>query len=285
MQIGVVYPQIELSGDPEAVRRIGLATEQLGYDHLLAYDHVVGAAHADRDPKLWGPYTDADPFHDPFVMFAYLAAITDHIELVTGVIILPQRQTALVAKQCTDLDLLSNQRLRLGVGTGWNYVEYDALGEDFDSRGPRLTEQIELLRRYWTEDLFSFDGRFDTIDRGNINLRPARQIPIWLGGFSEPAFRRAAHHGDGFIYAGPVERSIDGKARVETLLAEAGRSDVEFGSDFVMTGEKGVDAAVAAAEAWRDAGGTHVSVVTMGMGLDSTEAHLDYIGSVKAKLG
>lgn len=284
MKIGAVYPQTELGGDPDAVRRIGLASETLGYDYVLAYDHVVGAVHADRVPPLRGPYTEHDPFHDPLVMFAYLSGVTERIEFATGVIILPQRQTVLVAKQCADLDLLSGGRLRLGVGVGWNYVEYDALGQDFASRGPRLSEQIELLRRYWTEDLFSFDGRFDSIDRGNINVRPQRQIPIWLGGFSEPAFRRAAQVGDGFIYAGPVDRAIQGKQRVDELLAEAGRSDVDFGSDFIMLAEKDVDAAVAAAAAWRDVGGTHASVVTMGMGLDSTEAHLDYIAAVKDKL-
>ena len=146
MKIGVVYPQTELKGDPIAVKEIGLATENLGYDHLLAYDHVVGATHDDREPELWGPYTNEDPFHCPFTMFSYLAGVTQNIELVTGVIILPQRQTALVAKQTTDVDLLSGERLRLGVGTGWNYVEYDALGQDFSQRGPRLSEQIELLR-------------------------------------------------------------------------------------------------------------------------------------------
>jgi len=285
MKVGVVYPQIELGGDPDAVRRIGVATEELGYDHLLVYDHVVGAQHADRDPELWGPYVDTDPFHDPFVMFGLLAGLTERIELVTGVIILPQRQTALVAKQCTDIDLFSGERLRLGVGSGWNYVEYEALGQDFASRGPRLDEQIELLRRYWSEDLFSFEGTFDRIDRGNINLRPRRQIPIWLGGFSEPAFRRAGRLGDGFIYAGHGDHVADGKKRVEHHLAEAGRGDVEFGHDLIMLRDKNIDAHVRTAEQWRELGGTHVSVVTMGIGLDSTEAHLDYIGQFKAALG
>ncbi len=285
MKIGVVYPQTELRGDPEAVRRIGLATEELGYDHLLAYDHVVGAAHEGREPELWGPYTENDPFHCPFVMFGYLAAITTHIEFVTGVIILPQRQTALVAKQCTDIDLLSNERLRLGVGTGWNYVEYDALGEDFASRGPRLSEQIDLLRKYWTEHLFSFDGQFDSLDRGNINVRPRRQIPIWLGGFSEAAFKRCGQLGDGFIYAADVEGAKEGVARVEHHQAEAGRGDVEMGKDLITLRATSVDAAVTMIDAWREAGGTHISLCTMRMGLDSIEGHIDFMGAVKAKLG
>src|SRR3984957_18542098 len=147
--IGVVYPQTELRGDPEAVRRIGRAVEDLGFDHLSAYDHVLGAVHADRNPPLTGPYTEHDPFHDPFVMFAYLAGITQRLQFVTGILILPQRQTVLVARQAADLDLLSGDRLRLGVGIGWNYVEYTALGQDFHARGKRLAEQVELLRRLW----------------------------------------------------------------------------------------------------------------------------------------
>lgn len=285
MKLGVVYPQIELDGDPEAVRRIGLATEDLGYDHLLVYDHVVGAQHADREPPLWGPYQETDPFHCPFTMFAYLAGITERIELVTGVIILPQRQTALVAKQCTDIDLFSGERLRLGVGTGWNYVEYDALGEDFATRGPRMTEQIGLLRQYWSEELFSFEGEFDRIDRGNINIRPNRQIPVWVGGFSEPAFRRGGQLGDGFLYAGNAEHGRDAKARVDHHLAEAGRGDTAFGHELIMLRARSIDETVATAAEWRAAGGTHATVCTMSMGLDSIDAHIDYIAQVKERLG
>jgi probable F420-dependent oxidoreductase len=198
MKLGVVYPQIELRGDPQAVHDVGVGVESLGYDHLLVYDHVVGAEHdADRDPPLWGPYTERDPFHEPLVMFGYLAAVTSRIELATGVMILPQRQTALVAQQAADADLLSRQRVRLGVGTGWNYVEYDALGQDFATRGARLDEQIDLLRRLWTEPLVTFEGRFDHVERACINPRPLRAIPLWIGGFSEPAYQRAGRRGTG----------------------------------------------------------------------------------------
>ena len=180
MKIGAVYPQTELRGDPEAVRRIGLAVESLGYDHLLAYDHVVGAVHADREPKLWGPYTEHDPFHDPFVMFAYLAGITERIEFATGAPILPQRQTVLVAKQAADLELLSGGRLRLGVGVGWNYVEYDAVGQDFHTRGRRADEQIGYLRQLWNNEVSSFDGEFDTLERASSTLgRIARSRSGW----------------------------------------------------------------------------------------------------------
>lgn len=281
MKIGVTYPQTELEGDPVAVREFGVAVEELGYDSLLAYDHVVGASHEDRDPELWGPYTETDPFHCPLMMFSYLAAITERIEFVTGVVILPQRQTALVAKQCTDLDLLSGERLRLGVGTGWNYVEYEALGEDFASRGPRISEQIDLLRRYWTEDLFSFQGDHDRITRGNINLRPRRQIPIWLGGFSEPAFRRAAQQGDGFIHAGDVARGVDGRARIEHHMEAAGRDPAGFGHELIMLRAQSPQESAETAAAWREAGGTHASVVTMNLGLTGLQAHLDFITQVR----
>src|SRR5437868_6343575 len=154
MHIGAVYPQNELHGDPSAVRRIGTLVEALGFDHLMAYDHVLGAVHANRSPALPGPYTESDPFHDPLVMFAYLAAITERIGFATGVLILPQRQTALVARQVADVDLLSGGRLRLGVG--WSHVEYEALGEDFRTRGARQEEQIGLLRRLFTEPVVDF---------------------------------------------------------------------------------------------------------------------------------
>lgn len=285
MRIGAVYPQIELGGDPDAVRAIGLATEELGFDHLLAYDHVAGAEHADRDPELWGPYTATDPFHDPFVLFAHLAALTERIELVTGVLILPQRQTVLVARQAADVDLLSGGRLRLGVGVGWNHVEYTALGQDFSTRGARADEQIELLRRCWRDELVTFDGRFDTVERAAVLPRPGRQIPIWVGGFSEPAFRRGATLGDGFIFAGRPDACLDAWTRVQALLTEAGRDIDGFGADLVMTGTTPADELPTVAGRWHEAGGTHVSVVTMGRDLATADAHIDFLARAKAAIG
>ena len=284
MKFGAVYPQIELGGDPDAVRAIGTAVEQLGYDHLLVYDHVAGAEHADREPRLWGPYTEHDPFHDPFVMFAHLAALTSRIELVTGVLILPQRQTVLVARQAADVDLLSGGRLRVGVGTGWNHVEYDALGEDFATRGARLDEQVDYLRQLWSSPLSSFDGRFDHLERACINPRPQRQIPIWVGGFSEPAFRRGGRLGDGFLFAGDLETCIGGLARVRHHLHEAGRSEEGFGRELIPTRIHTPQDALDAARRWRDAGGTHFSVVTMRRGLDSAAAHIEHLQGIRDAL-
>src|SRR5580700_3595122 len=230
VKIGVVYPQTELGGSAEAVRRIGRAAEELGFDHLLAYDHVLGAVHKGRVPPLTGPYTERDPFHDPLVMFAYLAGLTERLAFVTGVLILPQRQTALVARQAADVDLLSGGRLRLGVGIGWNYVEYDALGQDFHTRGAREEEQITLLRRLFTERVVDFSGRFDRVDRAALVPKPARSIPIWLGGSSDAAFERAARLADGFIFiGGDIDRSVDAWQRLRDRVDRAGRSVDDFG--------------------------------------------------------
>jgi probable F420-dependent oxidoreductase len=281
MQIGAVYPQIELRGDPRAVRRLGLAVEELGFDYLLAYDHVLGAVHADRTPPLTGPYTEHDPFHDPFVMFAYLAAITERLQFATGILILPQRQTALVARQAADLDLLSGGRLRLGVGIGWNHVEYEALGQQFRTRGARQEEQIALLRQLFTEDVVDFSGRFDRIDRAALVPRPARPIPIWLGGSSEATYDRAARLADGFIFiGGDIDRTIDAWKRLRDRVRSLGRSVEEFGAEYVVRPQGPSGDLTAEIDAWREAAGTHLSVVTMGLGLDAVDSHIDYLASV-----
>jgi probable F420-dependent oxidoreductase len=215
MKIGVAYPTTEVAGDPLAVRKFVAAAEQLGYDHLMAYDHVVKAPHEQREPKLTGPYTEKHTFHDPFVLFGFAAAVTDQLEFVTGVLVLPQRQTALVAQQAADVDLLSRERLRLGVGIGWNHVEYHALGQDFRTRAKRIDEQIDLLRQLWTTPVVNFNGRFDQIDRAGINPRPRRQIPIWIGGHSEPAYERGDRLGDGFIFAAAGADAVESWSRVK----------------------------------------------------------------------
>jgi probable F420-dependent oxidoreductase len=282
MQIGVVYPQTELGGDPAGVGRIGRAVEELGFDHLLAYDHVLGAVHADRARQLTGPYTEHDPFHDPFVMFAYLAGITDRIQFATGVLVLPQRQTALVARQAADVDLLSGGRLRLGVGIGWDHVEYEALGQDFGTRGAREEEQIELLRRLFTEPVVDFSGRFDRVDRASLVPKPARSIPIWLGGASEAAFDRAACLADGFIFiGGAIDHTLDTWQQLRKRVLDHNRSIEDFGADYVVRPQDaGVGDLAAVIDAWREAGGTHVSIVTMGLGLTSVDGHIDYLASV-----
>src|ERR1700733_1254386 len=285
LRIGAVYPQIELGGDPAAVRQIGTGIEELGFDHLLAYEHVLGAVHAGRTPPLTGPYSEHDPFHDPLVMFAYLAGITSRIQFATGILVLPQRQTALVARQAADVDLLSGGRLRLGVGVGWNYVEYEALGEDFSTRGARQEEQIGLLRRLFTEPVVDFSGRFDRIDRAALVPKPTRSIPIWLGGSSEPAYDRAARLADGFIFiGGDINRTIDAWKRLRDRVGSLGRSVEDFGAEYVSRPQGGPGDLTAEIDAWREAGGTHLSVVTMGLGLDSVDGHIDYLASIAEAL-
>jgi probable F420-dependent oxidoreductase len=281
MQIGAVYPQIELRGDPAAVRRIGKAVEDLGYDHLLAFDHVLGAVHADRTPPLTGPYTENDPFHDPFVMFAYLAGMTQRLRFATGILILPQRQTVLVARQAADLDLLSGERLMcLGVGIGWNHVEYEALGQDFRTRGARQEEQIGLLRRLFTEPVVDFTGRFDRVDRASLIPRPTRPLPIWLGGFSEVAYQRGARLADGFIFGDSVENAGATLKRMLDVRSGLGLSVEDFGAAYMARPRDSVRELVEDIEAWRAAGGTHVSLVSMGQGLDSAEGHVAYFAEV-----
>jgi probable F420-dependent oxidoreductase len=281
VQIGAVYPQTEVRGDPSAVRRIGRAVEDLGFDHLLAYDHVLGAVHAGRTRQLTGPYTEHDPFHDPFVMFGFLAGITERIGFTTGILVLPQRQTALVARQAADVDLLSGGRLRLGVGIGWNHVEYEALGQDFRTRGARQEEQIQLLRRLFEEPVVDFSGRFDRVDRASLVPKPARPIPIWLGGSSEVAFDRAARLADGFIFfGGGIDHVVDTWRRLCDRVAGLGRRVEDFGGDYVSLNQGDLGDLVAETDAWREAGGTHFSVITMGLGLDSVERHIDHLASV-----
>jgi probable F420-dependent oxidoreductase len=280
LRIGVVYPQTELRGDPGAVRKFGTGAEDLGFDHILAYEHVLGAVHDGRTPPLTGPYTERDPFHDPLVMFAYLAGLTEQIGFATGVLVLPQRQTALVARQAADVDLLSGGRLRLGVGVGWNQVEYEALGQDFHTRGARQEEQIGLLRRLFTEPVVDFRGRFDRVDRAALVPKPARSIPIWLGGSSDAALERAARLADGFIFFGGGTRAIDAWTRLLDRVSGLGRSAEAFGGDYVALPGGSVRELAAEIDAWREAGGTHASVVTIGLGLDSADAHLDYLASV-----
>ena len=289
MKIGAVYPQIELGGRPEALARFATQVEALGFDHLLLYDHVVGAVHDHREPPLIGPYTQNDPFHDPLVAFGFLAGITKRIKLITGILILPQRQTVLVAKQATDVQLFSGGRLVLGVGVGWNYVEYDALGEDFHVRGARLNEQIVYLRRLWSEPVVSFDGAFDQMDRACIIPRPDHPIPIYCGGFSEAGYRRAAKLADGFIFAQSLEGSaLPGWSRIQALLAEQGRSVEGFGANYMLMDERmcglSVDGIVDTAKRWQEAGGTHLSIVTMGRDFNTVDQHIDHLAEARQQL-
>ena len=281
MRVGVTFPQTELGGDPGAVRAYGQRVEELGFSHVLVYDHVVGAdptVHRDWD----GPYDVHTTFHEPFVMFGYLAAITRSLELVTGVIILPQRQTALVAKQAAEVDLLSEGRFRLGIGVGWNAVEYEALGEDFGSRGKRSAEQITLLRRLWTEQSVTFDGEFHKVTGAGIAPLPVqRPIPVWIGAASAPGFKRAGRLADGwFPMMGPGPRLDEARAVVERAAVEAGRDPASIGMEGRVDWRGDSAATINELKAWAEAGASHVTVNTMGAGLRTVDDHLAALSEV-----
>ncbi|MEZ4352160.1 MAG: LLM class F420-dependent oxidoreductase [Myxococcota bacterium] len=275
MQLGAVFPQTEIGPDPAVVRDFAQTVEGLGLDHLVVYDHVLGATH-DREPRLTGPYTEDSLFHEPFVLFGFLAGVTSRIELATGVLILPQRQTALVAKQAAEVDLLSGGRLRLGVGVGWNYVEYEALGEDFGNRGKRQEEQIEVLRRLWRERVVDYRGEHHRIDRAGLLPLPGREIPIWLGGFVPAAYARAARIGDGFLYGGDAKVAAKALGQTRKLVAEAGRDVERFGAELILMGGALDDPDYFREQAriWAEVGGTHLSLVTMNHALPDVKAHL-----------
>jgi probable F420-dependent oxidoreductase len=275
VRIGVVFPQTELGGDVGAVRAYGEGVEELGFTHVLAYDHVIGA-----DPAVhrgWsGPYDVKTTFHEPFVLFGYLAALTS-LELVTGIIILPQRQTVLAAKQAAEVDLLTGGRFRFGVGLGWNRVEYEALGKDFSNRGERLDEQVTLMRRLWTESTVTHQGVDERVTGAGLAPLPVqRPIPVWFGAVAERALRRVGRLGDGwFPQVPPGERLEESRVIVRSAAVEARRDPDALGMEGrISWGEGNVDKLTRQAGKWRDAGATHLSVNTMGAGLGSVDDHL-----------
>lgn len=285
MQIGVVFPQTEIGTDPSVIRDFAQAVEGLGFSHLFVYDHVLGA-HPDREPRLTGPYTHETPFHEPFVLLGYLAGVTTRLGLVTGILILPQRQTALVAKQAAEVDLLSGGRLRLGIGSGWNHVEYEVLNEDFHTRGKRQEEQVHVLRALWEQPVVEFDGRWHHIDRAGINPLPGRQIPIWFGGHDDRVVQRAARLGDGFIPQ--FLPDAEGAARIERLwasLAANGRDPAQFGLEAQVRLAAGPEKWAAHADSWKSLGADYVSIGTMGCGFSSPADHLRGIESYAREVG
>ena len=261
MQIGAVFPQTEIGADVGAVRAYAERVQELGFAHILAYDHVVGADPAVHAP--WrGPYDISTTFHEPLVLFGYLAAVTP-LELVTGVIILPQRQTALVAKQAAELAVLSSGRLVLGLGTGWNHVEYEALGMPYEDRGARLTAQAIVIRRLLDEPVIDHADDYHRIDRAGILPLPPGPIPIWFGGASEPALRRAAHLGDGFLFGAAGKGVRSQLERLRELLDEQGRDPASFHVEAQIDFARGEGAWVAERDKWEAIGGDYLSVQTM----------------------
>ncbi len=286
MKFGVVFPQTEIGADPVAIRDYVQTAEGLGYDYVLVYDHVLGA-NPDRPGGWTGPYTHETSFHEVFVLLGYLAAITQRLELMTGILILPQRQTALVAKQTAEIDVLSGGRLRLGVGIGWNEVEYTSLGENFHNRGKRIEEQITLLRELWTKPLVTFNGKYHTVPDAGINPLPVQQpIPIWFGGRADVVLRRMARLGDGWILnPTPPEKLRADLENLHDYLEQAGRKPKQFGLDMRInvnrTPESEWEREVSR---FQKLGATQVCINTMGAGFTSLDQHLDTLRRFKKHL-
>jgi probable F420-dependent oxidoreductase len=285
---GIFFPSTEVPTTAEVVRRFTAAVEEMGYDYILHGDHVLGAPH-DRQPPMWGPYDETDAWFDPFVVTAYMAAVSTRIKFATSVLVLPQRQTVLVAKQAADVATLSGGRLRIGAGLGWNRVEYEALNQRFNRRGRRLNEQIALLRKLWAEPVVTGRADREVVDRAGINPRPEQPIPIWTGGHADAALRRGATSGDGFTFAGLIDEVGARYQVLRTMLAEHGRDADTFPAELVMIPPAGpgqcrwprnrpnnLASLADTAAAWRELGGSHVGVVTYWMKLGPVEAHLEF---------
>ncbi len=289
MRLGVSFPTSEVGTDPAAIRDFAQAAEDLGYDHVTVIDHVIQAPAGSYDD--WRKvYTRDNMFHEPFVLLGFFAAATTRIGLVTGILILPQRQTVLAAKQAAEIDVLSAGRLRLGVGLGWSAMEYAALGQDFHTRGRRVGEQVSLLRRLWTEETVSFAGDYDRIENAGLNPLPVqRPIPIWFGAFQETALRRAARLGDGWFanpYAPPGDEVAQHIALLRETAAEAGRDPAAFGIECtIRAGRRGPDEWAAEAEAWGALGATHVTFRAARAGLRSADAHIDALRRFREGVG
>ncbi len=289
MQIGVVFPQTEIGADPAGVRDFAQAVEGMGFSHLATFDHVLGADPSKR-AGFTPLYTHESMFHEPLTLFAFLAGVTGRIGLVTSILVLGQRQTALVAKQAAEVDVLSGGRLRLGVGNGWNPVEYEALGENFHNRGRRMEEQIAVLRALWCDPLVTFEGEFHTIRDAGINPLPVqRPIPLWLGGMAEPVIERVGRLADGWFprfpsmrqrgHPGIMPRHADAPAaiiaRMHAAARAAGRDPSEIGIEgrVYLPGRSAEDWR-AEYDEWRALGATHIQAYTMEAGLAGPDDHI-----------
>ena len=287
MQIGVVFPHVEFGTDPVAVRDYAQTVEALGFSHVDADDHVIGP-NPDRPGGWTGWVTNATSFYEPLVLFGFMAAVTRRLAFSTWVLLLPERQTVLVAKQAATLDVLSGGRLRLGVGLGWNEFEYLTLGMEMHNRAARVTEQVQVLRQLWTQASVTFQGRWHTIpDAGFSPLPVQRPIPIWFGGQSEAAIRRVAQLGDGWmpLYTSAQE-ARPGLALLDHYLAEAGRDRTTVGLEARIpygTGDPAVWRQLL--QDWQAAGATHAVVQTTDCGFATPSDHLTALRRFAAAIG
>lgn len=286
MQYGVVFPQTEIGADPGPVKEFAQAAENLGYDSLMIYDHVLGGDPAAR-PGWDGFYQLKHLFHEPFVLMGYLAAATQRIQFVTGIIILPQRQTTLVAKQAAEVDVLSGGRLVLGIGIGWNDIEFEALGENYSNRAPRSEEQIEVMRALWTQQSVDYTGQWHRIPAAGLNPLPVqRPIPIWFGGHADPVLKRLGRLGDGWIPLGvPDDESKAALEKLRNYTRDAGRDPGDVAIAPVAHLEtSNFGEVIDEAKEWKAMGATHFYIDTMRAGLDTPQKHIETITEFKKAL-
>ena len=291
MELGVTVPIVEFGDDLGGVREFVQAAEELGYTHIRILDHVLGADPQYHPEVPRFPYTHQSYIHEPFTLMAFLSGITTTIKLVTGILILPQRQTALVAKQAAEVDVLSGGRLRLGIGIGWNPVEYEALGQNFHTRGRRCEEQIAVLRKLWTQELVNFEGRDHKISHAGIRPLPIqRPIPIWLGAGSsanpiptERVLKRIGNMADGWFPMFPYDHPNRGVVeQVQEYARSAGRNPSEIGMEGrIRMASNGPEDWLAESKAWGEMGATHLSASTVGPQITTIDQHIDALQQLK----
>ena len=278
MEIGAVFPHNEIGTDPQAIKDYAQGVEELGVTHLLIYDHVLGADR-DRPGGFEGPYDKDVAFHEPFTTFAFIAAVTKKLDMITTVMILPQRQTVLVAKQAAELAILSNNRFKLGIGVGWNAVEYTGLNENFKNRGKRQEEQVELMRLLWESEVLEYKGDYHHIDKASINPRPSKSVPIWFGGGAPQLIERCADLGDGWIpLMGPNEAARKTLAAIKEKRKSKGLDWDNFGVQ-AQAQYAGGDAERwnKHAEKWRNLGASHLAIATHNAEPTNVDGHLGRI--------
>ena len=278
MEIGAVFPHNEIGTDPQAIKDYAQGVEELGVTHLLIYDHVLGADR-DRPGGFEGPYDKDVAFHEPFTTFAFIAAVTKKLDMITTVMILPQRQTVLVAKQAAELAILSNNRFKLGIGVGWNAVEYTGLNENFKNRGKRQEEQVELMRLLWESEVLEYEGDYHHIDKASINPRPSKSLPIWFGGGAPQLIERCADLGEGWIpLMGPNEAARNTLSAIKEKRESKGLDRDNFGVQ-AQAQYAGGDAERwnKHAEKWRNLGASHLAIATHNAEPTNVDGHLGRI--------
>ena len=285
MKIGVVLPHNEIGNDPAAIKAYAKGVEALGADHMLIYDHVVGAD-PDRPGGFRGPYDKDVAFHEPFTFFGFIAAVTERIELVTTILITPQRQTVLIAKQAAELAVLSGNRFRMGIGTGWNQIEYEALNEDFATRGPRQSEQVDLMRKLWSSDSLDYKGTYHTVNKASINPRPSQPIPIWFGGGAPVLLKRCARLGDGWMpLMGANDAAKEALAFLKAEREKAGKTWDGFGVQAqAQFAGGGPERWKKHYDQWQALGATHMAIATHNAEPTDVNGHLDRVSQYMAAI-